>query len=430
MLRLSDSMMGPDEDIDRAIAFLADRFERGHVVAVRLRDDTPVGARPNVLGAIDWDNIPMLSELSSAGDWVGGVDAPSGPAPSTAHVPTSEPLSPEPAADAELQPTLMRLELGALGFAEGCVLLLPRPGAGVWHPWAALTTVGKHLKENPGDRLVAVGHCERAEPEDHGRLRATALAHFVMGEREAWLAIAAKWGRVRDTQEYLAYLRHARGWPLPPVSITDEADAATASAVLAFQHAYNTRPECAAAIFEDGVIGQQTLGAIFDTARTELRQWLGLRRTDCDAFVWHDASRPSIDCAVGVKPYRTMPALPVQHCGRMVDLVIVPEQEAGKIDLGQGPSGVYDVAAIHTLALGAVVAPRKGMSIEIALRDASDAAIADAAYEVDVPGGLRVRGRLDANGEARLDDLVEGWCRVRFPELAGGCEIREIAALE
>jgi hypothetical protein len=47
-------------------------------------------------------------------------------------------------------------------------------------------------------------------------------------------------------------------------------------------------------------------------------------------------------------------------------LVIVPEQEAGKIDLGQGPSGVYDVAAIQTLALGAVVAPRRGMSIEIA----------------------------------------------------------------
>ncbi len=85
LLRLSDSLMGPDEDIDRSIAFLADRFESGWIVAVRLRDDMPVGASPNAFAAIDWDNIPMLSELSAARDWagdrVGDVDAPSRPAP-------------------------------------------------------------------------------------------------------------------------------------------------------------------------------------------------------------------------------------------------------------------------------------------------------------------------------------------------------------
>ncbi len=347
----------------------------------------------------------------------------------TEYVPISELLPPEPIAPAETRPTLLRLELGALGFADECVLLLPRPGSGRWHPWAALTTVARHLHENPGDTLVAVGHRESAEPDEHGRLRAAALVHFVMAERNAWVAIAAKWGRVRDTQEYLAYLRHARGWPLPTVPIHGDADGATAAAVLAFQRAYNVRSECTGAIFEDGVIGEQTLGALFDVARYELRQWLGLQRVDLDSWVWHDTARAAIDAGDGFKPYRTMPALPVQHRGRMLDLVIVPAEEIGKVDLGMGAAGVYDVAAIETLPLGGVVAPRTGMCVEIVLRDELGAAIGDAAYEVELPGGAIARGHLDARGEARLEDLVEGWCRVRFPDLPGGCEVLELGAL-
>lgn len=329
-------------------------------------------------------------------------------------------------------PTLLRLEIGALDYADRCVLLLPRPGAGQWHPWAALVTVARHLNEHPGDKLIAVGHRDGGEPGEHGRLRAAALVHFLEGEREAWVAIAAKWGRVRDTQEYLAYLRHARGWPLPVVPITDHADDATAAAVRAFQQACNAHQDGAAEIFEDGVIGEQTLGALFDTARTELRQWLGLHRTDCDAFVWHDPSQPAIDCAEGLDPYRTLPALAVQRRGRLVDLVIVPEHEAGNIDLGRPPrgAGVYDVAEIRTLALGEPTAPRLGMSIEIALRDTSGEPIPEAAFEVQVPGGGFRRGHLDAHGEARIDDLAEGWCRVRFPDLPNGCDIHDIATLD
>ncbi len=294
LLRLSDSLMGPDEDIDRAIAFLADRFESGRVVAVRLRDDALVGARPNVLGAIDWDNIPMLSELSAVGDWVGGVDAPSRPAPSPAQVPTPEPLPPKPAEEAELQPTLLRLELGALGFAERCVLLVPRPGAGLWHPWAALTTVANHLKENPGDRLVAVGHHESESPRTtddcvrpRSRTSSWASARHGSRSRRSGAAYATRRSTSRTcVTRGAGRFRRCRSPTRPtPRQCRSSSRSSTPT--------YNTRPEC-------------------------------------------------------------------------VDLVIVPEQEAGKIDLGQGPSGVYDVAAIQTLALGAVVAPRRGMSIEIA----------------------------------------------------------------
>ena len=225
----------------------------------------------------------------------------------------------------------------------------------------ALVTVARHLNDHPGDKLIAVGHRESGEPGEHGRLRAAALVHLLEGERDAWVAIAAKWGRVRDTQEYLAYLRHARGWPLPVVPITDDADDATAAAALAFQQAYNRRPDRAAEIFEDSVIGEQTLGAVFDTARTELRQWLGLHRTDCDAFAWHDPSQPAIDCADGLEPYRTLPALAAQRRGRLVDLIVVPQQESGNIDLGRSPSGagVYDTAEIRTLRLGDVTVRRR-----------------------------------------------------------------------
>ncbi|MBC8073039.1 MAG: D-alanyl-D-alanine carboxypeptidase family protein [Deltaproteobacteria bacterium] len=200
-----------------------------------------------------------------------------------------------------------------------------------------------------------VGHHDAAEPSGHSGLRATALVHFIRNEKQAWVAIAAQWGRVRDTQQLLSYLRQERGWNVPTAAITDVADAATGTAVLAFQREANAR--LGAALFEDGIIGAQTLGAIFDVAREDWTRWLTANAVADDDLAFEDPSCPAIAAGVGFKPYRTVPPLPAAHGHRFVDAIIVPATE--RVELGRSPAGagVYDVASIGTLAPGDLVWP-------------------------------------------------------------------------
>ncbi len=53
--------------------------------------------------------------------------------------------------------------------------------------------------------------------------------------------------------------------------------------------------------------------------------------------------------------------------------------------------------------------------IEIALVDQTGAPVPNRAYQVDVPGGGTRRGRLDAQGKARLEGLDPGNCKITFP---------------
>lgn len=367
-----------------------------------------------------WRAVEVGRSTERGGSVVATVD------PATDAVPLSwllpRPVAPAPApVAAPDEPVLLRVELGALGFDTLGVLTLPRPSAGRFHPWTALTILAAHLQDHPGSGFVALGHQEIGEPSGHSVLRAAALVHLIRDEREPWVAIAAKWGRVRDTQEFLAYLHDERGWTLPAPPFTDEADDATAAAVLAFQRAYNATLD-GEPLLEDGVIGAQTLAAIFDTARADLLQWLEFHGTAAGSLVFHDDARVALACAERFKPYPTMPALPPRHAGRLVDLVIVPPDPAVAIDLAKTPegAGIYDVASIGTLPLREIVGPRAGMNVEIVLRDATGAAVGGATFEVVVPGGAIHRGTLDALGEARIEGLIEGSCRVNFPDLAAG----------
>jgi hypothetical protein len=58
--------------------------------------------------------------------------------------------------------------------------------------------------------------------------------------------------------------------------------------------------------------------------------------------------------------------------------------------------------------------------IEIELLDMAGKPIAGVAYEVRLPNGAKLTGRLDDEGRARVDGIPEyGECRVGFPELDG-----------
>ncbi len=65
ILRLCDAMLGPTEDLTRAIEHLAGAIDRGQLLAVRVRDDPPGRPRLEVNPWDDpaWSSAPMLSDL-------------------------------------------------------------------------------------------------------------------------------------------------------------------------------------------------------------------------------------------------------------------------------------------------------------------------------------------------------------------------------
>jgi hypothetical protein len=409
------------------------RLDRGtaEVVARRLLEADPESVRGLVAGIGDSDPEAVLARLVDrlvTGDLLLVELDDEQPRWHPPRAPSARPLSDlvepapirPPAPTRDDQPVLLRLELGALGFPPLGVLTLPRADGARRHPWAALVTVSKYQAEHPGTGLVVVGHSDANESEDHARLRADALVAFLEDERTAWSAIASKWGRVVDTQLFFAALAREEGWPITIPPPTDVADDATARAVLEFQRAVNARKSSASSLFEDGVIGEQTLGAIFDVARASFLRWSDTNRVSADPPAWFQ--RPSIACASRFKPYRTMPPLPSHHGGRFVDLVLVPPEAAAKVDVSRAPegAGIYDVVDIRTLVFGGSVTPRSGLALEIVLRDDRDAPIAGAKFEVVDATGRRYAGVLDDRGEARLDALPEGICKVAFPELQPG----------
>lgn len=386
------------------------RLDRGHAVSIARAGIAAGGARAQRLrdlarrsaqqGEIDDAGvIEIVADMLVAGDLVcihvgqtSASVAPPPPPPATRLADLADPVPPRPRAQPAPEPetVLLRIELGALGFAPGSVLMLPR-SEGRLHPWAALIAAGRYLQANPGARLVVAGHAEPGEPVDHSRHRADALAHFVANRRSGWLAIAAKWGRVGDTQRFLQHLAR-EGWNIPALECTDQADEATTAAVLAFQRAHNCECDAGATIYEDGVIGEQTLGAIYDVARADWLRWLEANDIAPDVLASIDAC---LACAERFKPYRTMPPLPSSHGGRFVDLVIVPADE--QLDPGGSPAAVYDVDEILTLSLDGIVRPRSAF-LRIEALDPDHRPVADLEVSVTIDGVTMPTRRTDETG--------------------------------
>lgn len=56
--------------------------------------------------------------------------------------------------------------------------------------------------------------------------------------------------------------------------------------------------------------------------------------------------------------------------------------------------------------------------LEIVLQDEAGGPVSGEAYEVELPNGRKLRGRLDQRGAARVDGIEDpGACKVTFPNL-------------
>ena len=66
--------------------------------------------------------------------------------------------------------------------------------------------------------------------------------------------------------------------------------------------------------------------------------------------------------------------------------------------------------------------------IEIKLLDDNQKPIANAPYELALPDGRVVKGRLDGNGFARVDGVPSGECTVTFTEHDGASEAEGLSS--
>lgn len=259
------------------------------------------------------------------------------------------------------------------------VLLLPRVGP--HHPWAPVVAWLRHLQAHMDHGGLLAGHREVDEPEAFGGLRARALLHFLRDEQQAWVAIASEHGRVQDTQVYLDYLHRVCQWPTAVPAITDVADAATASAVENFQRTYNLAFR--SDIYEDGVIGEQTLGALFEVAKTELVHWLEVNQTSLDFLQLYAG-----DGVFVPEP---------QYDGRRwLQLLALPFADRYELARAPAGAGLYPIARLLPLPAAQARGPAYHV-LEIRVIDEWGTPLVGQAYELTVGQETRY-GQTDEHG--------------------------------
>jgi hypothetical protein len=70
-----------------------------------------------------------------------------------------------------------------------------------------------------------------------------------------------------------------------------------------------------------------------------------------------------------------------------------------------------------------VVSPDKKHWVEVSLVDQDGNPVADANYEITVPGGSTITGTLNSKGAARVEGIDPGNCKITFPDYdQDGCK--------
>ncbi len=144
-------------------------------------------------------------------------------------------------------------------------------------------------QENPLQRLVIAGHTDTSGPTkynfDLSKLRSQAVQYVLLGNRFGWQGVVNKKNKVEDYQQILTHYAKRYTWDCDPGGITGSNNKQTKDAVENFQKTYNLEFE--KTISEDGIVGEQTWGAIFDVYMKELTELMGEDKVG-DLQQWRD----------------------------------------------------------------------------------------------------------------------------------------------
>lgn len=259
------------------------------------------------------------------------------------------------------RPEVERIDGEGLEFAPDSSLLIALSDH--LSPTPALATALASLGEDASRRLFIVGHASpdgaAVANEALALRRAQCVRHLLADARESWVDLAAKHGSPADVQRQLRYLARAHDWPTEPTRLDGVVDASVEAAVSQFQAHYNAI--FGGSIEVDGVIGVETLGALFDVQRAELRLQLAAIGVEVAPPRWFGASGVAAAGArVGVHPAIPESGSPAGQ--RRIDLLLISEPRSWREQ--HGVEALYDIARFHPLPLS----PRAQASCDLVVQ--------------------------------------------------------------
>ncbi len=115
-------------------------------------------------------------------------------------------------------------------------------------------------------KILILGHADTSGADAYNIgisiKRANAVRHVILGERAPFVQICQQQHKTEDIQLILQWVTQIYGWDTHPGPVNNVMNAQTRAAIKKFQQRYNVEWE--AAIAEDGSLGPQTWGAVFD----------------------------------------------------------------------------------------------------------------------------------------------------------------------
>jgi hypothetical protein len=164
------------------------------------------------------------------------------------------------------------LEVEDEHFHHDSAVLLPnyppdnRPVDGPSYGLAVLAECLKHQSEKPEQKVLFLGHADTSGADqynlDISLKRAQCVLHAILGERAEWVKICEGQHKVEDYQLILTWVADVYGWDCDPQGVDNDNGSKTQAAVKSFQTIYNQAFQKSIPV--DGVVAQQTWGAIFD----------------------------------------------------------------------------------------------------------------------------------------------------------------------
>ena len=165
------------------------------------------------------------------------------------------------------------LEMEDVHFHHNSAVMLPEPPGSTestdGHTITGLAVLRAcllHAKANPEQQLLLAGHTDTSgEPDPNLRLserRAQNVDALLRGQRDTWVSGVLQNHRTADYQQILLWVDSELAWGCSPGEIDDNRGKKTIAAIKSLQRNYNRSFH--KTIKEDGIVGSETWGAMFD----------------------------------------------------------------------------------------------------------------------------------------------------------------------